>query len=192
MFLETFKIINGKAPFLSFHNKRLNRTRQIFFNSNDQIDLKNLIATPPSKGIYRCRIRYAKTIESIQYLPYQDRKFQTFKIIKDDKINYAFKYSNRDNFNQLIKLKESADDILIIKNNCVTDTSIANVAFWDQNKWLTPSTPLLKGTTRERFLKTHQIVETEIHLEDLNYLSKMALMNALLDFYIINNFKLIY
>jgi 4-amino-4-deoxychorismate lyase len=187
MLLETLKIINGKAPFLSFHNERLNRTRQILINTNDKIDLKNVITAPPPNGIYRCRIIYSKTIESIEYLPHQKRNFQTFKIIKDDKIDYAFKYLNRDNLNCLIKLKESADDILIIKNGFVTDTSIANVAFLHKNKWLTPSTPLLKGTTRERFLKTQKIIETEIHLEDLNKFSKMVLMNALLDFYVVDN-----
>jgi 4-amino-4-deoxychorismate lyase len=192
MLLETLKIVNGIAPFLAFHNERLNQTRQILFNVQDKIDLKDFLTDCPPNGIYRSRVIYSKTIESIEYIPFIIRHFQTFKIIKDDKINYEFKYLNRENLNHLVKLKEQADEILIIKNGFVTDTSIANVAFWEQNKWLTPKTPLLKGTTRERLLREKKIIEASIRLEELTKFSKMAIMNALIDFYVIDEFKLIF
>jgi 4-amino-4-deoxychorismate lyase len=189
--LETLKIVNGIAPFVEFHNQRLNDARQILFNAKDQIDLKKVIQAPTSTGIYRCRIIYSETIEAVEYLPHQNRNFQTFKIVEDDNIDYQFKYLNRDNINRLFTLKGSADDLLIIKNGLVTDTSIANVAFW-QDQWLTPSTPLLKGTTRARLLSEKQLFEADIRLEELNQFPKMAIMNALIGFYTIENFKLIF
>jgi 4-amino-4-deoxychorismate lyase len=192
MLLETLKIVNGTAPFLRFHNERLNQTRQILFNVQDKIDLKNFLTDSPQNGIYRCRVIYSKTIEFIEYIPFMIRNFQTFKIIIDDNIDYKFKYINRENLNRLVKLKEQADDVLIIKNGFVTDTSIANVAFWDQNKWLTPKMPLLKGTTRERLLREEKIIEAKIGLDELTKFSKMAMMNALIDFYVIDEFKLIF
>ncbi len=42
--LETIKIINGIAPFLTFNQQRLNESRQ------------------PTKQIYRCRVIYEQTI----------------------------------------------------------------------------------------------------------------------------------
>ncbi len=189
--LETLKIVNGIAPFVEFHNQRLNDARQILFNAKDQIDLKKVIQAPTSTGIYRCRIIYSETIEAVEYLPHQNRNFQTFKIVEDDNIDYQFKYLNRDNINRLFTLKGRADDLLIIKNGLVTDTSIANVAFW-QDQWLTPSTPLLKGTTRARLLSEKQLFEADIRLEELNQFPKMAIMNALIGFCTIENFKLIF
>jgi len=184
--LETVKIINGKSPYVAFHNERLNQARRLLFGAEDKIDLTIFLQPPSQPGLYRARIIYAKTIETIEYLPYQDRRFQHFKIVEDNEIDYTFKYLNRDHLNRLLALKGQADDILIIKKGFVTDTSIANVAFWHQDKWLTPSTPLLKGTTRERLLSEKKIIEAEIRLEDLKKFSKMAIMNAMLGFYVIS------
>jgi 4-amino-4-deoxychorismate lyase len=183
--LETVKIINGKAPYIAFHNKRLNQARSLLFGAQDKIDLTSFLQPPSKKGLYRARIIYTKTIETIEYLPYQVRRFQHFKIVEDNEIDYTFKYLNREHLNRLLALKGQADDILIIKKGFVTDTSIANVAFWHEDQWLTPSTPLLKGTTRERLLREKQIIEAEIRLADLKPFSKMAIMNALLGFYVI-------
>jgi len=191
-FLETIKIVNGAAPFLTFHNERLNHTRQTLFNAKNKIDLKEFIQAPSQNEIYRCRIIYSQRIEAIEYSPFQVRSFKTFKIVENDNITYPFKYLDRTPLNQLMQYKEQADDILIIKGGgMVTDTSIANVAFWIHNEWLTPLMPLLKGTTRERFLKNNKIVAAPIRLEDLKNVSKMAIMNALIGFYLINDFKLI-
>lgn len=190
--LETIKIVNGTAPFLEFHNQRLNSSRQFLFNTLDEIDLKNFITVPSKIATYKCRVIYSKTIETVEYSHYQEKNFKSFKLIENDNLSYDFKYLNRENLNRLVMHKGQADDILIIKKECVTDTSIANVAFWYKNKWLTPSTPLLTGTTRQRLLNEKKIVEAQIMFDDLKKFSKMALMNALVGFYIIDDFKLIF
>jgi 4-amino-4-deoxychorismate lyase len=99
---------------------------------------------------------------------------------------------NRDTLNRLVERKGQADEILIIKNGLITDTSIANVAFLDKDDhWITPATPLLKGTTRERLLSENRIVEAEIKLADLPKFTQMAMLNAMVGFYLIEDFKLI-
>lgn len=190
--LETIKIVNGNVLFLAFHNQRLNQTRQALFHTQDDIDLHHFIQAPSKKGIYKCRVIYSQRIETLEYYSYQEKTFNSFKIIADDNITYSFKYLNREHLNRLVRLKEPADDILIVKQGFITDTSIANVAFWYQDKWLTPATPLLKGTTRERLLTEKQIQATEIRLTDVKDFSKMAIMNALIGFYVIEDFKLIF
>jgi 4-amino-4-deoxychorismate lyase len=184
-FLETIKIINGIPQHLEFHNQRLNYTRQHFYLQSNIIDLKQFIVAPANNGIYKCRVIYSNTIEDIQYSHYTDRQFKTFQPVIANDINYQFKYLNREVLNQLQAGTKGADDILIIKNGFVTDTSIANVAFYDQDKWITPTTVLLQGTTRARLLKEKKIIAAPIRLEDINHFSKMALMNALLGFYVI-------
>jgi 4-amino-4-deoxychorismate lyase len=190
--LETIKIVDGKAQFLEYHNARLNYARRVLFNAKNYIDLKNIIQAPSQKGTYKSRIIYSKIIESIEYSHYQDRFFKTFKVIQDNNLVYDFKYLNRIHLNRLVELKGEADEIIIIKNGLVTDSSIANLAFLYHNKWITPLKPLLKGTMREQLLKKNKIFEAVITLEDLNKFSNMAMINALLEFYIIENFKLIF
>ena len=190
--LETIKIVDGKAQFLEYHNARLNYARRVLFNAQNYIDLKNIIQAPSQNGIYKSRIVYSKTIDSIEYSPYKNRDFKTFMVIADNSIVYNFKYLNRTDLNRLVALKDNADDIIIIKNGFVTDSSIANLAFLYNDQWITPLNPLLKGTMRERLLRENKIVEAAIKLEDLKKFSNMAMMNALLGFYIIENYKLIF
>lgn len=188
--LETIKIIKGSVPFLTFHQQRLNESRRQLFQVDDEIDLGAAIQVPSTDQVYRCRVIYERTIEKVEYHHYEAKKFHCFKVIEANAIVYDFKYLDRTSINQLIASKGLADDILIIKNGLVTDTSIANVAFWEQKKWLTPAMPLLKGTTRERLLTAKYIETADIKLTDLKTFSKMALMNALMDFTVVENFKL--
>lgn len=189
--LETIKIVNGEPQFLEFHQARLNYARKTLFNTQEVINLEKVINNPPKEDIYRCRIIYSRKMEQLEYLPYLERNFRTFKIVEHNSIVYHFKFLNRDSLNQLIERKGQADDILIIKNGLITDTSIANVAFLDRNNhWITPATPLLKGTTRERLLRENRIVAAGIKLADLPKFTQMALMNAMVGFYLIEDFKL--
>ncbi len=187
---ETIKIINGVPQFLEFHQQRLNHSRRILFNSIEEIALNRVIQTPPLSGVYRCRVIYSETIESVEYIRYEARTFSTFKVVVADDIDYEFKYLQRDSLNHLVQLKGQADDILIVKQGLVTDTAIANVAFWYQDRWLTPARPLLTGTTRERLLQSHQIYPAQIRVEELTRFSQMALLNAMVGFYVVEEFKI--
>jgi 4-amino-4-deoxychorismate lyase len=75
----------------------------------------------------------------------------------------------------------TADDILIVKNGFLTDTSYANVVLWDDNRWFTPDTPLLAGTKRQYLLDTKQIESRKLHPKDLQHFTHARLINAMLD-----------
>jgi len=190
--LETLKIVNGQPQFLNFHHERLNYSRKLLFNATDTIELAHFIQAPTPTAIYKCRIIYATAIEHVEYSLYSARHFKSFQVIEADQLAYPFKYLNREAFHSLLQLKGCADDILIIQKGLVTDTSIANVAFWSNGTWLTPATPLLRGTTRARLLQANQILATHIRVTDLKHYSQMALMNALLGFYPIEEVNLIF
>jgi 4-amino-4-deoxychorismate lyase len=72
-------------------------------------------------------------------------------------------------------------DVLIVKNGLITDTSFANIAFSDGNKWYTPDTPLLKGTQRAYYLAQGILTERRISPADLRGFTKARLINAMLD-----------
>lgn len=180
--LETIKCLDGKVFNLDYHQKRFDASRK-------KLGFKNhirLFLTPPSKGLFRCRLVYEEEIEKIEFVPYELKEIKTFKLIHSD-INYDLKYENRDEINALLQMKENADEIIIVKDSLVTDTSIANLCFYDGKDWLTPKSPLLHGTTRQRLLDEKKIKEAHISYHDLHKFSKLAVLNAMTDFRIIEN-----
>ena len=74
------------------------------------------------------------------------------------------------------------DDIIIIKNGLVTDAFAANLLFFDGKNWVTPTTPLLKGTQRQFLLDQEIIFETKIREEDICSYQKVGLINAMVSF----------
>lgn len=187
-FFETIKINKKHIFHLQHHQKRYENVLSFFGKSNFE-NLQNFIA-PPDDSLYRCKLIYDHdAIKSVEYYPYQKREVKSLKIIHDDTIEYQMKFLNRDNIDALFSKKDDCDDVLIVKNNLVADTSIANVAFYDGKKWLTPAQPLLQGTTRQRFLDANELHLADIRVEDLKSFEKVALLNAMIDFDIIHNMR---
>ncbi|RUM76289.1 MAG: hypothetical protein DSZ11_00740 [Sulfurovum sp.] len=187
MFIETIKILNGKIYNITWHNDRCNRTRQDFFNNPKPLYLQEHIEAPP-KGLFRCRIVYAKEILSIEYIPYQAKEFKRFKIVQSN-IEYNYKYANREPLDRLKTKVYTDTEIIIEKNGFLTDTTIANIAFYNGHSWITPKTPLLKGTMRMKLLKNGFLQEKEIKSEDIKHFLNFALMNAMIGFQIQKSIK---
>ena len=100
----------------------------------------------------------------------------------DDGLDYSHKYINRKRLEKLFSQKGNCDDILIVKNGLITDTSFANILFYNGIEWLSPANPLLKGTQRQFLLETEQIITAEIRPSDLKYFKKARLVNAMMRF----------
>jgi 4-amino-4-deoxychorismate lyase len=183
--LETIKCVDGKAQNLIWHQKRFNQTRRQLFACQQEIELSALLKQAPATGVYRCRLLYRQQIEKIEFIPYQTPILQRFKLVDANELDYSFKYADRQALNELLAQKQQADDIIIVKNQFVTDSSIANIACWDGKVWLTPQNPLLQGTTRARLLAEHKIIAAKIDAHEIKQFEKIALLNALLGFYII-------
>jgi 4-amino-4-deoxychorismate lyase len=94
-------------------------------------------------------------------------------------IVYDYKFTNRDSINELFKQKGTCDDILIVKDGLVTDTSFANIAFFDGMNWLTPEKPLLQGTCRERLISEHQIFPKMITVDKIFEYKYFTIFNAM-------------
>jgi 4-amino-4-deoxychorismate lyase len=186
LLLETIRIENGLIRNLKYHHGRMNKTRKKLFICNDRLDvaeiIKNELTSNKKKDIFKCRITYAKHIEKIESLPYQIPTITSLKLVMDDEIDYSYKFIDRSHLNRLYKKRGNCDDILIVKQGLITDTSYANVLFDNGKEWLTPTHPLLKGTQRSRLLDKEIIRVAEIRLEDLYHFKKARLINAMIYF----------
>jgi 4-amino-4-deoxychorismate lyase len=182
MFIETIKILNGKIYNIEWHNQRYNKTCSKIFGIERSINLQEYIQ-PPAIGLFRCRIVYGTDIISIEYIPYTPQTSKSFKIIQSD-IEYKYKYSNRDKLNSLKESASGYNDIIIEKNGLLTDTTIANIAFYNGKDWITPKTPLLRGTMRAKLINEGLLIPKDINSDDLKHFSNFALMNAMIGFQI--------
>jgi len=179
--LETIKCKNGKLYNLKEHNFRFNNARKVYFGISKKIDLEKLISIPGTckNGLFRCRVIYTETIDKIEFIPHQIRKIITLKLIESESINYEFKFSDRKKLNELFEKRGNFDDILIVKNGCITDSFTANPVFFDGKKWWTPDTPLLAGTQRAKLIEEGKISVCRITPKDLSNYTKVGLINAL-------------
>lgn len=183
-FFETIKCDDDVIFHLPYHQQRIAKTIGLNINLQEYI-------YPPTNALYRVKVIYTQEgVSSIEYFPYIPKKIHTFKLVYDDGIEYSYKYLNRTAIEKLYSFKEDADEIIIIKNKLICDTSIANLAIWKDNRWLTPKKPLLGGTTRQRYLDGKQIYEADISVEDLKKASKIGLMNAMIGFVTLESFQL--
>ena len=126
----------------------------------------------------------------VQYFAYEKREINSFKLVFDDEINYSKKYLNRDTLDKLYEKKDDCDEVIIIKNGVVTDTSIANIAIYYENSWITSKNCLLRGTTRDRLINDKVLIEKDISVQMLKEATKIALMNAMIDFDIKEDYSL--
>jgi len=183
--IETIKIDNNKIYNLDFHNARFNFSRKKIFNISNRINLTDIIFFPDDKleGLYKCRIIYDKEIKSVEFIPYKLKKIRTLKLIDDNKIEYSYKFKDRKNLENLFNKRETADDIIIVKNNFITDSFFGNIIFQKNNKFYTPNTPLLEGTKRAQLLAEGIILEREILKQDIKKFDAIYLINAMIDLF---------
>ena len=188
-FLETIKAVDGEFFHLEYHQRRY----EAVLRSYGITEKRELVAflNAPQKGLFRCRVIYdLEGNISCSYHPYTKRKISRLKLLHADDLEYSKKYANREALDALFAQREACDDIVIVKNGLLCDTSIANIALFDGKQWVTPKRPLLAGTTRERLLENGFLTTRDIRVKDLQEYTQIAVMNAMIDFDIIADKKI--
>lgn len=185
MLLETIRCDFGEALHLSYHQQRLDRSlKQLGYSTH--YDLHALIS-PPNDTLYRCRFLYDSLQYSVEFIPYTPRSVTSLKLVYDDTIEYPLKYSDRAHLNTLYELRGVCDDVLIVKNGLLSDTTIANIALKIDNRWYTPQSPLLEGTTRARLIDEGFLLTAPLTPFDIAKSSSVAIMNAMVGFFEVEN-----
>jgi 4-amino-4-deoxychorismate lyase len=181
--IESIKIDTGQICNPSYHTRRLNETRRALFGADDTIEITDSITVPREamNGIYKCRVIYSEKIIDVTFEKYTRRNIGTLKLVYDDEIDYPYKYEDKTRLLSLREFRETCDDILIVKNGNISDTSFSNIAFYDGRRWITPAAPLLKGTKRAYLLTEGLITEDDITVSNIRLFRKASLINAMLE-----------
>ena len=184
LLLETIRVQTGEAQHLDYHNQRFNNSRKSLFGIDKPLDLGKVII-PPDDQLYRCRILYDREVRKIEYFPYQAKTIQKIALIESS-IRYNYKYADRKRLEALLAASPQSDEVLIVQNGYLTDTTIANIAFLEKGRWITPDKPLLQGTTRERLIDEGFLTPKAIQKDEIHRFDSFALMNAMIGFTVIN------
>lgn len=193
---ETIRIEDGKPQNLGWHAARMRRSgfvldaghvsrgtwdvgRVTCHVSRDW--LEELIHVPENirMGIVRCNVVYEKEIIEITYKPYVKRPVRSLKLVHASGLDYHLKCHDRSVLDALFTLRGDCDDIMIVKDGLITDTSFSNLVFFDGESWHTPAHPLLEGTCRARLLSEKRIIATDIRPSDLGRYHGCKLINAM-------------
>lgn len=179
-YLESIRVNNGLVSNLEGHQRRVERTLGV--RSDDTpIQLVNVLPEIPDTGLYKWRLEYNLFgLVSQSMTPYIMKPILSVMCI-DIHFDYSRKFSNRSRIDLVYTQKENADDILMIKNGLVTDTSYGNVAFYRDGHWITPEQPLLQGVRRESLLATNKIQLGKISKSEIHDYNKMTIFNAMID-----------
>ena len=182
LLFETIRIENGILMHPEEHEKRMFRSRITLFGVTNPFSLHQVIRIPGefSSGIVRCRVDYGITIDEVKFTHYKLKPIKKFRIVADEKIEYPFKFSDRSALESLLKKKNNADEIILVQNGLITDTTFSNLIFYDGRNWITPSTPLLKGTCRERLIRERKIMEKKISIMELDSFIGFKIINAMI------------
>lgn len=177
---ESIRIEAGIIHHLELHQERVNRSL-LKLGVSTKVDLSDFThsLSLPEKGIFKLRIAYDKNgIIDQQLIPYIIRSVKSVELVIDNSIDYSLKFEDR---SPLTRLQEGsdADEIIIVKDNMITDSSISNILLYDGSFWYTPSKPLLEGTQRAHLIKRGIIKTAPIKIEALNNFSHFCFINAL-------------
>lgn len=178
--VESIGCHNGNMPFLAYHQKRLVKSMEAHFPGLPPHDLYRIFQNEqfPDR-LVKVRFLYNGHAFAIEKIPYARKTVRSLQVVKDDQIEYPYKYTDRKKLDDLYARRKNADEILIVKNDLLTDAFYANIVCIIEGKLFTPSTPLLKGVMREYLLDENKIQEREIPATMLSNINGIFLINAL-------------
>ncbi|MBQ0152684.1 MAG: aminotransferase class IV [Chryseobacterium sp.] len=182
-FIESIKIEDQEMFLLEYHQKRVDQTFA-HFGKEGSIDLEKIFKKleHDEDGLYKFKIIYDldKRVRT-QMIPYAIPEILDFQLVENNSFDYSFKFEDRKELEKM-KMKSRAGEIIIVKNNHITDTSFSNLLFLKGKDWYTPKTYLLNGVQRQHLLKKKKIKEADITLQNIKEYSHFQLINAMNDF----------
>lgn len=182
--IESIKLLDGKFYNLPWHEQRMNHALRSVCNVKERFQLQRFLEElqRPGKGLFKCRIVYDEQAMQPSFIPYTPKPIRTLQVVEHDTINYEHKFSDRSAIDKLFADRKNCDDILIVRNGMITDSSFCNIVFKTGDRWVTPSAPLLKGTMRQSLLDSGDISAEPIRKADVPSFRSFRLINAMIGF----------
>lgn len=181
--LETICFIDGVPSLLPYHQARFDAARWHFWGPLPELRLEDVLVVPSDfrQGKVKCRLTYSAADFVVEWEHYAPRHIGRLQLAAGDHLDYSFKYADRSALHKLWQQRGDADDILIVRNGLITDTSYSNVALFDGERYFTPAQPLLAGVRRAALLDAGILLPADIRPADLPDFQHIALINAMLD-----------
>lgn len=182
-FIESIRVEDRKLHLADLHQRRVNQTFEHFGKENP-INISKIYSElqHEGEGLFKLRILYDFDGKvQAQLIPYAISELHSVRLVENNLLDYAFKFADRTILDKM-RQEAKADEIMIVKNNYITDTSFSNLLFKKGKTWYTPSTFLLNGVQRQHLLKSKKIREAEITVQNLRDFSHFQITNAMNDF----------
>ena len=183
-FVESIKLKDGVFYRLPLHQQRVNKAFEAFYPGCKPVDVvEALLQTAfPQEGVCKCRLVYDSDLQSLDIVPYVRREIRSLKLVETTQESLPYKREDRTEFNAAFAQRGGCDDVLLVKDGFLTDTSYCDIALYDGEKWYTPRTPLLYGVNRMQLLSEAKLIERDISVSELMNFQYISLFNALIEF----------
>lgn len=183
--IETIRAVDGHFHLLGLHESRMRAScLRLYGTGAPALALRDEdIPEDLRHGTVKCRVTYSTKIANVEYEPYTPRTPRTLRLVRCEEIDYQLKYADRTPLNRLHTMRDGADEVIIVRDGLVTDTTYSNLLFHSAGRLLTPSRPLLPGVMRRHLLDTGVAHEADITPEMLRpggEISAVTLINAML------------
>jgi len=178
---ETVRVENGIPLHPEWHEARILRSREEVWGNREPVDLHRMIRVPGefATGTVRCNVFYERDDWEVIFRVYRKKVIRTLKMVDAGALDYHLKYAFRGALETLMELRREDDEIILVRDGLITDTSMSNLIFHDGESWHTPASPLLRGTCRARLLAEGRIAERDIRPADLGNYAGCKLINAM-------------
>ncbi|MEQ8338587.1 MAG: aminotransferase class IV [Cyclobacteriaceae bacterium] len=180
-FLESICFRSDVYQLLDYHQVRVDQTFRHFYPDKTPPKLNEIMPELSGNEKIKVRLTYNEHDHAISVSKYLPKNISKLRLVYSDTLDYSFKYLDRSMLNQLLNPAQENEEVIIVKDGVVTDSSYANLVFRQGNAWYTPSSYLLNGVKRQHLLHQEAIFERVIRPEDINKYSEMSLINAMLD-----------
>lgn len=179
-FIESIKIQHQELHHSDLHQKRVLETFH-HFKQPCRLNIEALYKQLNfnKKGLYKWRLIYNLNNDiSSEIQEYHPPLVNGFELVTDDTLFYPYKALDRTSLNEL-KHSSKASEVIIIRNNCITDTSFSNLLFFKKKQWFTPEDYLLNGVQRQFLLSKNLIKTAKITTETIANYSHFLIINAM-------------
>ncbi len=184
-FFETLRAQGESVDHFAYHRRRMERTlrangmpepRTDWFAQLELALRAQALASPQP---LRLHVDYDGISWQIAAGPLPTTPMRTLRLVVDNSIAYPYKSTDRSCLDRLFQQREEADDVLIVKDGYITDTSRANLLLLRQGEWFTPQHSLLPGTTQERLVEELHLQFVPIAPRELDRYEQLWIINAL-------------